>query len=46
MYGVRYLIDNFFGKIKQFRAIATRHDKTSRNFLAVVHLVASAIWPN
>jgi transposase len=37
---------NFFAKIKQFRAIATRYEKTPRNFLAVVQLVASVIWLN
>jgi len=31
---------------KQFRAIAIRYDKTSRNFLAAIHLAASAIWLN
>ena len=46
MYGARHLIENFFAKIKQFRAIATRYDKTARNFLAAVHLVASVIWLN
>jgi transposase len=42
----RHLIENFFAKLKQFRAIATRYDKTARNFLAAVHLTASAIWLN
>lgn len=46
IYGARHLIENFFGKIKQFRAIATRYDKTARNFLAAVHLVASVVWLN
>jgi transposase len=40
------LIENFFAKIKQFRAIATRYEKTKRNFLAAVHLVAAVIWLN
>ncbi len=44
LYKERHLIENFFSKIKQFRAIATRYDKTARNFLAAVHLVASVIW--
>jgi transposase len=26
------------------RAIATRYDKTARNFLAAVHLAAAIIW--
>jgi transposase len=46
LYKTRHLIENFFAKLKQFRAIATRYDKTARNFLAAVHLTASAIWLN
>jgi transposase len=45
LYRARHLIENFFGKLKQFRAIATRYDKTARNFLAAIHLAAAAIWP-
>jgi transposase len=36
LYGERHLIENFFAKIKQFRAIATRYEKTARNFRAAV----------
>jgi transposase len=46
LYKARHLIENFFAKLKQFRAIATRYDKTARNFLATVYLAASAIWLN
>jgi transposase len=46
MYAARHLIENFFAKLKQFRAIATRYDKTARNFLAAVQLAGSAIWLN
>ena len=46
LYKSRHLIENFFAKLKQFRAIATRYDKTARNFLAGVHLAAIAIWLN
>jgi transposase len=46
LYGGRRLIENFFAKIKQFRAIATRYEKTARNFLAAVQLVASVVWLN
>ena len=45
-YKARHLIENFFCKLKQFRAIATRYDKTARNFLAAIHLVAAIIWLN
>jgi transposase len=46
LYKARHLIENFFAKLKQYRAIATRYDKTARNFLAGVHLAASVIWLN
>ena len=46
LYKARHLIENFFAKLKQFRAIATRYDKTARNFLAAIHLAASAVWLN
>jgi transposase len=46
LYKARHLIENFFCKLKQFRAIATRYDKTARNFLAAVHLAAAIIWLN
>jgi hypothetical protein len=37
------LIENFFVKIKQFHAIATRYEKTARNFLTAVQL-SPASW--
>lgn len=46
MYQARHLIENFFAKLKQFRAIATRYDKTARNFLAAIHLAATIVWLN
>jgi transposase len=46
LYKTRHLIENFFCKLKQFRAIATRYDKTARNFLAAVYLAAATIWLN
>lgn len=46
LYEARHLIDNFFAKLKQFRAIAIRYDKTARNFLAAIHLAASVITLN
>lgn len=46
LYKARHLIENFFAELKQFRAIATRYDKTARNFLAAIHLTATAIWLN
>lgn len=46
LFKARHLIENFFARLKQFRAIATRYDKTARNFLAAIHLAASLIWLN
>ena len=45
-YKARHLIENFFCRLKQYRAIATRYDKTARNFLAAIQLVAAIIWLN
>jgi transposase len=44
LYKARHLIENFFAQLKQYRAIATRYDKTARNFLTAVYLAASVIW--
>ena len=44
LYQARHLIENFFAKLKQYRAIATRYDKTASNFLAAIHLAATIIW--
>ena len=46
LYQTRHLIENFFCKLKQYRGIATRYDKTARNFLAALHLAAATIWLN
>lgn len=46
LYKARHLIENFYCKLKQFRAIATRYDKTARNFLAAIHFAAAIIWLN
>lgn len=43
MYKWRHLIENFFQKIKEFRRIATRYDKTDTSFRAAIHLVATVI---
>jgi len=46
LYKARHLIENFFEKIKHYRAIATRYDKTAAAFLGAIHLAASVIWLN
>lgn len=44
LYAERNLIERFFNFIKQFRGIATRYEKTARNFLAGLHLVSALAW--
>ena len=39
-YTDRNLVERFFGKIKQYRRVATRYEKTARNFLAFVHVAS------
>jgi transposase len=46
VYKARHLIENFFARLKQYRCIATRYDKTARNFLGAVHLAAAVVWLN
>ena len=44
LYAERNLVEPFFQYLKQFRAIATRYEKTARNFLAGLHLVCALAW--
>lgn len=44
LYDKRYLVEIFFHNLKRFRAIATRYEKTARNFLALVQLACARIW--
>lgn len=43
LYRYRNLVERFFNKIKQFRAVATRYDKRDDNFLASVQLASIRI---
>lgn len=43
MYEWRHLVENFFCKIKEFRRIATRYDKTDVSFAAGLHLVGCVL---
>ena len=42
LYQDRHLVECCIGKLKQFRRVATRYEKTARNYLAVV-LVAAIV---
>ena len=43
MYKWRHLIENCFQRLKEFRRIATRYDKTDTSFAAALHLVAALL---
>ena len=43
LYRERNHIERLFARLKQCRRIATRYDKTARNFLAFLHLAATMI---
>lgn len=45
IYKERNKIERFFGRLKaSFRRIATRYEKTSRNFLAMIKLASVRLW--
>jgi putative transposase len=44
LYAERNLVERFFNTIKHFRGIATRYEKTARNFLAGLRLVCALTW--
>ena len=45
LYKQRNLIERFFGTLKaSFRRIATRYEKTSENFMAMIKLAAIRLW--
>lgn len=43
MYRWRHLIENFFAKLKEIRAIATRYDKTDFSYGAAILIDASVV---
>jgi transposase len=44
LYAQRQLVECCFSKLKQFRRVATRFEKTARSYLAVVTLAAIVLW--
>ena len=43
VYKWRHLIENFFCKLKEFKRVAMRSDKTDTSFAAMIHLGAAII---
>ena len=46
LYRQRYLVEVFFHNLKRFRAIATRSEKTARNYLAILQVACAWLWLN
>ena len=40
LYKARNLVERFINRIKHFRRVATRYEKTARNFLAFVQVAS------
>ena len=43
-YANRRLVENLWARLKEWRAVATRYEKTARSFLGVLHLAAALDW--
>ena len=46
LYALRYLVEIFFHGLKRFRRLATRYEKSARNYLALIHLACIRSWLN
>ena len=44
LYRLRNRGERLVNRLKQFRAVATRYDKTAESYLAFVHLAAARLW--
>jgi len=45
LYKLRHLVENAFVRLKQYRAVATRYDKLTRNYESIVSLACALLWP-
>jgi transposase len=46
LYRIRYHVELFIHRLKRFRAIASRYEKTAEHYLALVQLVCAFLWLN
>jgi transposase len=44
LYKERNLVERFFNRLKHWRGLATRYEKTVESFLAMAHLVCARLW--
>jgi transposase len=46
LYALRYLVEVFFHGLKRFRRLASRYEKSARNYLALIHIACVRMWLN
>lgn len=44
LYKERNLVERFFNRLKHWRGLATRYEKTAESYLAMVHLACARLW--
>ena len=44
LYRARHLVENCFGKMKEWRGVATRYAKKASSYLAICQICALALW--
>ena len=44
LYKYRHLVENAFGRIKQYRSVSTRYDKLERNYASMLSLAFMLMW--
>jgi transposase len=40
-----FRVERLWARLKEWRAVATRYEKTASSFLGVLHLAATLDWP-
>ena len=43
-YRRRHQVENLWARLKEWRAVATRYDKTAASYLGTLHLAAALDW--
>ena len=44
LYKERNGVERFFNRLKHYRGLATRYEKTSESFMALLYLVCAKMW--
>jgi transposase len=44
LYEGRNVVERLIGRVKQYRRVAMRYEKTARNYLAMLHLASAIVW--